>query len=536
MNNKIKILHLEDNPADADFAKEILLQGGLEVDITLAENRYEFEMMINSGKEFDLVLSDFTLPAFNGFAALKLVKEKMPEVPFILLSGEVCEEQAVEAMKLGATDYVFKHRMVRLGPAVKRALDECEKRKEYKRAQEKAEEEIIKAKEKAEEMNKLKTAFLSNMSHELRTPLIAIMGYAKLIYEKLIDDDLKEMTDIIYNSGDRLRESLDNILDLSTIESGEIKVNKSGIDVEKIMKEVTKKFAEAAYLKGLSIKVNVKEKIIVKTDEHIFTKVLSNLVSNAVKYTDKGNITITIDKAQSGGKNAALIKVIDTGIGIPEENYKKIFEPFRQGSEGLNRNYEGLGLGLTITKKFVDMMEGELYLESSLNKGSVFSLKIPVNDETFNTEKNKMKTINRNDTSENKKEYNVLIVEDDQTTRDLLKLFVNENYYATEVSSGEDAVDFAKEKKFDAVLMDISLSGINGLDATKLIRQIPGYANTPIIAVTAFAMRGDKERFLQEGCSHYLSKPFTKKTIIELLQKSINESLNKQSIPEIIYN
>src|SRR3990172_5527201 len=262
--------------------------------------------MINSGKEFDLVLSDFTLPAFNGFAALKLAKEKMPEVPFILLSGEVCEEQAVEAMKLGATDYVFKHRMVRLGPAVKRAWDECEKRKEYKRAQEKAEEEII--------------------------------------------------------------------------------------------------------------KVNVKEKIIVKTDEHIFTKVLSNLVSNAVKYTDKGNITITIDKAQSGGKNAALIKVIDTGIGIPEENYKKIFEHFRQGSEGLNRNYEGLGLGLTITKKFVDMMEGELYLESSLNKGSVFSLLIPIKDEIFNMDEGNMKQItDANYATAYKKQYDILIVEDDQT-------------------------------------------------------------------------------------------------------------------------
>src|SRR3990172_6506978 len=448
--------------------------------------------MINSGKEFDLVLSDFTLPAFNGFAALKLAKEKMPEVPFILLSGEVCEEQAVEAMKLGATDYVFKHRMVRLGPAVKRALDECEKRKEYKRAQEKAEEEIIKAKEKAEEMNKLKTAFLSNMSHELRTPLIAIMGYAKLIYEKLIDDDLKE---------------------------------------------VTKKFAEAAYLKGLSIKVNVKEKIIVKADEHILTKVLSNLVSNAVKYTDKGNITITIDKAQSGGKNAALIKVVDTGIGIPEENYKKIFEPFRQGSEGLNRNYEGLGLGLTITKKFVDMMEGELYLESSLNKGSVFSLLIPIKDEIFNMDEGNMKQItDANYATAYKKQYDILIVEDDQTTRDLLKIFVSQDYQTTEVSTGEEAVALAKEKIYDAILMDISLTGINGLEVTKLIRKIPGYETTPIVAVTAFAMRGDKEKFLKEGCSHYLSKPFTKKTIMELLRSCISENQNYQPISETIHN
>ena len=147
-----------------------------------------------------------------------------------------------------------------------------------------------------------------------------------------------------------------------------------------------------------------------------------------------------------------------------------------------------------------------------------------------------MKTINRNDALGNDKKYNVLIVEDDQTTRDLLKIFVSENYYATVASTGEDAVEFAKGRKFDAVLMDISLNGINGLDAAKIIRQLPGYDNTPIIAVTAFAMRGDKEKFLQEGCTHYLSKPFAKKTIIELLQKTIDESLIKQYKPEIIYN
>jgi CheY-like chemotaxis protein len=147
-----------------------------------------------------------------------------------------------------------------------------------------------------------------------------------------------------------------------------------------------------------------------------------------------------------------------------------------------------------------------------------------------------MKTIDRNDALENEKKYNVLIVEDDQTTRDLLIIFVSENYYATEASTGEDAIEFAKGRKYDAVLMDISLNGINGLDAAKIIRLLPGYENTPIIAVTAFAMRGDKEKFLQGGCTDYLSKPFAKKTIIELLQKAINESLVKQSKPEIIYN
>lgn len=650
---KIKILHLEDNPADAEFIKDILMHEGFNVDVTLTGNRYEFEIAINSGKEYDLVLSDFNLPAFNGFAALKLIKEKMPEVPFILLSGEVSEEQAINVLESGADDYVLKHGMIRLGQSIKRALVEYEKRIEYKKTREhllllsraieavsnpvailitdnhskieyinpnfekvtgynlaevegknlidlvpeklsedfwkiirksiedkrefqnefqnvkkngevcweflkvspikndseeivhylitcedisfrkKAEKEIIDAKEKAEEMNNLKSAFLSNMSHELRTPLIGIMGYAKMLSNKLINADLREMAEIIIDSGDRLQESLDHIIDLSRIESGLLKINKSNVDLEKVIREVVKQFSKAACIKGLYIRVDIKEKIIVKSDEQVLTQVLNNLVNNAIKYTDEGNITIVIDKVKRDGKKLASVKIIDTGIGIPEENYKRIFEPFRQGSEGLNRKYEGLGLGLAITKKLVDVMDGGLCLESSVTKGSVFSLLIPTADDgIFEMENPNVKQNTSTSETPVEKKYDILIVEDDQTTRDLLKIFVGDICQTTEVSMGEEAVVAAERKVYDAILMDIALKGMNGLEATELIRKIPCYETVPIIAVTAFAMAGDKEKFLDAGCSHYLAKPFIKKAIVKLLHGSIGENRRRNQNPE----
>ena len=257
-----------------------------------------------------------------------------------------------------------------------------------------ARKELIKAKEKAEEMNRLKSSFLANMSHELRTPLIGILGYAEFLESELKDENLNQMAKIITTSGQRLNKTLNNILDISKIESEKQHINLKEQDLLICLREQIKLFKAAAEAKGLSLKFESDSEILnAYVDEELFTSIINNLLNNAIKYTETGGITLTAKRDEYN----AVIEIRDTGIGISKEFFETIFEPFRQASEGYSRNYEGTGLGLTLAKKFTDLMGGTITLESNqedlLNGqagGSTFILKFPL------TNKNSEGLINTN--------------------------------------------------------------------------------------------------------------------------------------------
>ena len=233
-------------------------------------------------------------------------------------------------------------------------------------------EELVKAKESAEEMNRLKNIFLSNMSHELRTPLIGILGYAEFLAGELEEPRFIEMANVIKNSGKRLNETLNNILDISIIEAKKRKVNFRKQDLLKILNEQIALFKPVAMEKNLFLSLQTDEKKLEAcVDEGMFMSIVTNLLSNALKYTEKGSVTIIARKEP----DKAVIEVNDTGIGISEDYYEVIFEPFRQVSEGWDRKYEGTGIGLALVKNFVDLLEGSIELKSIPNNGSTFVLK-----------------------------------------------------------------------------------------------------------------------------------------------------------------
>ncbi len=238
----------------------------------------------------------------------------------------------------------------------------------------KLELDLILAKDKAEEMDRLKTTFLSNMSHELNTPMSGIIGFSELLLSEMDNKNHREMAKIIHKSGKRLNETLNSILDLSKIESQKLELKFSAIDLVTLIQECKYAFSDQVNKKGLSIHVSIdKDKIFVNTDQGILHKVLCNIIDNSVKYTVDGEINISADEDE---KNVN-IRVTDTGIGIPAEDLNQIFEPFRQGSEGLNRKYEGMGLGLTITKKFVEILGGRLNIKSEKGKGTTMDIILP---------------------------------------------------------------------------------------------------------------------------------------------------------------
>ena len=241
-----------------------------------------------------------------------------------------------------------------------------------------AKKDIIEAKETAEEMSKLKSNFLANMSHELRTPLIAILGYTEILKSEIENHEWNDMISTIMLSGKRLLETLNLILDLSKVEADKVQINYSKINIAEEVNDIVLMLAPVAQKKDLYLKAVIeKEVVLSKLDKRLLHSIITNLINNAIKYTLKGGITVELSIVKSNGRSYAMIRVIDTGIGIAKEDQETIFDEFRQGSEGYNRHFEGAGLGLTIAKKFAEKMRGSISLESEVDKGSVFTVVFP---------------------------------------------------------------------------------------------------------------------------------------------------------------
>ena len=239
----------------------------------------------------------------------------------------------------------------------------------------KLEIDLILAKDRAEEMDRLKTIFLSNMSHELNTPMSGIMGFSELLLQELQDKNHKDMAEFIHKSSKRLNDTLTSLLDISKLESRKMNLDFSPIEIVSTLKNCRSRFTEAAIAKGLIINLKLeKEKIYIDAEPTIINKIFCNLLDNAVKYTKHGEIVLSVTKLN----NKAIVKIVDSGIGISEENLELIFEPFRQASEGLTRKYEGSGLGLSITKKYVEILGGKIIVQSKIDMGTSITLEFPV--------------------------------------------------------------------------------------------------------------------------------------------------------------
>lgn len=382
-------------------------------------------------------------------------------------------------------------------------------------------EDLIAAKNKAEEMNRIKSIFFANMSHELRTPMIGILGNAELLELEIEDSDRREMIRTIRRSALRLHETLNSILDISKIEVEGVEKRLKPIEINSLIEESVNLFRAAASDKGLNLTFEPKQnKIIIESDDNLLTKILNNLINNAVKYSDAGFIKVRSDYIN----HKAVIEIEDSGIGIEQEDLRLIFEPFRQTSEGYSRVYEGTGLGLTITKKFVEILGGEIKVKSTKGKGSVFIVELPDHQQGIIAEDISEKIIDRSKlTSDQQKSVKILIVEDEVINAEVIIKLLSEQYITDWVRYGKEALEKAIDNSYDVILMDIGLRGeMDGLETTSEIKKIEKYKNTPIIAVTAYAMVGDKENFLENGCTHYLSKPFNRNELLNVISEALS--------------
>ncbi len=387
--------------------------------------------------------------------------------------------------------------------------------------------ELIKAKEKAEEMNRLKSYFYANVSHELRTPFVGILGYAEILADTLKNPEEKEMADVILKSSRRLTETLNKILNIAKLEFDKPKIHFTEVDVFELVRNIQTLFSKSAGSKNTTISTEFKCTIsVLKTDEMFLQEILTNLVSNAIKYCSNGRIRIIADIINKTGYNYFVVKVADNGIGIPRDKQEIIWQEFRQVSEGFNRSSEGTGLGLSITKKYINLLGGTISLESEVGKGSTFTIELPLN---YNAEEvtkiNSTKNIEDPDTANNisKRPKKILFVEDDPTTGDFVKRILSDTYIVEVSLSAEEGLQKVKSYQYPALLLDINLGyGMDGIELLQKIKELPEYKNIPAVAVTAYASSNDKDEFLSKGFSYYISKPFAAKDMRGILKKILD--------------
>ncbi|WP_372644384.1 LytS/YhcK type 5TM receptor domain-containing protein [Ancylomarina sp.] len=392
-----------------------------------------------------------------------------------------------------------------------------EKNEEYKQINIK----LIEAKEKAEESERLKTAFLANMSHEIRTPMNGILGFTELLNKPdLSDEEQKEFISIIEESGRRMLNTINDIIDISKIESGLIGLNNLETNINQQVELVYIFFKPEAESKGLNFSFKNSlpvEKANIKTDKEKTQKILINLVKNAIKFCDEGSIEFGYEI--KGNDLEFFVK--DTGIGIPNDRQAAIFERFIQADISDSRAFQGSGLGLAITKSYVEMLDGKIWVESEEGKGSVFYFTIPYNPELkVNNTSIKIGTNYKNENLINK--LKIIIADDDEISAMLIEIEL-EKYSKTiiKVRTGAEVVEICRNNPdIDLILMDIRMPTMDGYEATRQIRQFN--KNIIIIAQTAYGLLGDREKALESGCNDYISKPILKDKLIELIHFYFN--------------
>ena len=365
---------------------------------------------------------------------------------------------------------------------------------------------------KAERSNQLKSAFLANMSHEIRTPLNAILGFSRIIAETDNSEERLQYYDIVEKNNMRLQELINEILDLSKIESGMMEFNYAPVNLYKLCDDVKNTYRFRCQ-SGVDLIFEQSDRsLYISTDRNRLFQIFSNLIGNATKFTQKGHISFGYKKVD----NQIIFHVTDTGTGIPAEKLPKIFDRFMMA----NDNVAGTGLGLSISKIIAEKLGGKIWVNSKPGKGTTFTFTIPyisVNGEV----KRESHTFTRytNNKESTHKEIVILVAEDNQSNYDLIEAMIGKTYKLVHALDGMEAIQLYEKYSPNLILMDIKMPNLDGLDATRIIREVS--PKIPVIAVSAYAYEKDKAAAIESGCNEFLTKPISP----DLLKDTINKYL-----------
>ena len=375
--------------------------------------------------------------------------------------------------------------------------------------------------QKAEKASKMKSLFLANMSHEIRTPLNAIEGFSRIIVETDSQEDRMKYFEIIESNNNRLLNLVNEILDLSRVESGEIVMKKNPTDLHELCISIKNIFK---FRCPESVKLEWDEPtmtVTMNTDANRLIQVFSNLISNALKHTIKGKIEYgykLIDEGQT-----IEMFVSDTGSGIEKEDLEHIFETYVSRDAETNKN--GYGLGLPLCKIIVEKLGGSISVESEPEKGSTFTFTLPFEGSIGGVDQNKtsttsVRTIRISGRTDDINAKTILVAEDEDHNYELVKIVLQKRYKLLRAHNGIEAVTINEDEKPDLILMDIRMPGMNGLDATRIIKEV---SNTPVIALSAYAYEENIRHAREAGCDDFMAKPFKVESLIEIVRKYLGE-------------
>jgi signal transduction histidine kinase len=522
-----KVLMVDDTPANIDVLRKALVNEGYQL------------FFANSGKKAikianralpDLILLDVMMPNMNGYETCKRLKqtEATQNISIIFLTAKNQPENIKEGFELGAVDYIYKpFRHDEVCMRVRAHIQTCVLMKQMEQAR------LV-----ADAANQAKSTFLANMSHELRTPLNGILGYTQIFKrDKTLTDEQQKGIEIIHQSGQYLLTLINDILDLSKIEAGRVELYPTNFNLKPLFQNLVKLFKMRAEQKEITFDYQQSNNIpyMVHGDEKRLRQIIINLLSNAIKFTKQGSVTFSLEYQD----NKIRLQVTDTGIGIVPAQLDKIFLPFEQVSEILYKS-EGTGLGLAITKTLVEMMDGELHVESVLGQGTTFwaMVNLPsVSDNLMATSPQESIIVGFEGSPRT-----ILVVDDKLENRlVLMGLLKPLGFKILEASNGQDCVDKALENIPDLILMDLMMPVMTGFEATKKIRAIPELDGTVIIAISANVFESKRQQSMETGCNDFIAKPFSNQELLDELQNSLNltwryEESNNCSMSEEISN
>ncbi len=519
-----KVLIVDDVQLNLDLMKEILSEQGYL--IATAKNGKSAIAKAKAHK-FDLILLDIILPDIDGFEVCAHLKAnpQTQDIPIIFLTAKKEKDSIIKGFQLGAVDYIPK-------PFSK---EELVARVNFHLTLRKTQIELIHSKEMAEAADQAKSTFLANMSHEIRTPMNGIVGMVDILKRTPLSGEQREFLDIIEISTENLLLILNDILDFTKIEAGQITLESIRFYICYEVGEVIKMFKDKVDLKKLKLSFhvdpNVPEMLI--GDPLRLKQVLINLCNNAIKFTSEGFIKIRIEAISSSENKIRLkFEVEDSGIGISPENQLKLFKSFTQADASTTRKFSGSGLGLAISKNLVELMNGKIGIISEEGKGAIFYFDSEFGYTPQNLSVSEVNGITPLELSEIK--LKILIAEDNLIIQKVATLNLKKmGHKVTIADNGIKAVEMFKNESFDMIFMDIQMPEMDGIEATILIREWERNNNVRnqilIVAMTANTLQSDKEHFRSVGMNDYLSKPFNNAEMAQVVER-ISRKLKHRNI------